>query len=203
LAPAEYDKNAVATHAVGTLKIGREVTPDHPTGLNPSTNPDAVNNGSTATGDDGTAAFARPVELGKPGSEYSIDVALSGVTAPATLCAWIDFNGNMVFDNPEERACAKPQIGDQTAKLVWAVPQAVTQKPTYARLRLSYENAAESPTGHAASGEVEDYSVTLTQKPEVDNRLPTTGSTSDDVATFALFVLIAGVFVWGRRRIIA
>jgi LPXTG-motif cell wall-anchored protein len=109
----------------------------------------------------------------------------------------------MAFDNPEERACAKPQIGDQTAKLVWSVPQTVTQKPTYARLRLSYENAAESPTGHAASGEVEDYSVTLTQKPEVNNPLPTTGNTSDDVATFALFVLIAGVFVWGRRRIIA
>jgi hypothetical protein len=203
LAPTSYDEGSVATHTTGSLKLGANVTPDYAGNFVSSTNPDAVGKGEAATGDDGTKAFAGPVALGKAGSEFSIEVAVTGVTAQAYLCSWIDFDGNGLFDNPAERACATVNPGDTTAKLAWAVPTNVTTSPTYARLRLSYDRAVDSPLGKVGSGEVEDYSVTFAAPSRTTTDLPTTGNTSDDVATFALFVLIAGVFVWGRRRIIA
>jgi len=200
LAPTSYDQGSVATHTTGSLKLGTDVTPDHASTFVAPTNPDAVKNGEAATGDDGTKAFAAPVALGKAGSEYSIEVAVTGVTAQAYLCSWIDFDGNGLFDNPSERACAIVNPGDTTAKLAWAVPSKVTTDPTYARLRLSYDSAVNSPLGKVGSGEVEDYSVTFTNNSKSISSMPTTGKSSGTPAIVALYILVIGLFVLGRRR---
>jgi LPXTG-motif cell wall-anchored protein len=200
LAPTSYDEGSVATHTTGSLKLGANVTPDYASNFVSSTNPDAVRKGEAATGDDGTTAFAAPVALGKPGSEYSIEVAVTGVTATAYLCSWIDFDGNGLFDNPAERACATVNPGDTSAKLSWVVPTKVTTGPTYARLRLSYDSAVNSPLGKVGSGEVEDYSVTFANSSESTSGLPTTGKSSGQPAVVALYVLVVGLFVLGRRR---
>lgn len=200
VAPTSYDQGSVATHTTGSLKLGTDVTPDHASTFVSPTNPDAVKNGESATGDDGTKAFATPVTLGKTGSEYSIDVVVTGVTAQAYLCSWIDFDGNGLFDNPAERACAIVNPGDTSAKLAWAVPSKVTTDPTYARLRLSYDSAVESPLGKVGSGEVEDYSVTFAGASKSTSGLPTTGKSSGMPAIVALYMLVIGLFVLGRRR---
>jgi LPXTG-motif cell wall-anchored protein len=200
LAPTTYDQGSVATHATGSLKLGTDVTPDYASNFVSPTNPDAVTKGEAATGDDGTRAFAAPVALGKAGSQYSIEVAVTGATAQAYLCSWIDFDGNGLFDNPAERACATVNPGDTTAKLAWAVPSKVTTGPTYARVRLSYDSAVNSPLGKVGSGEVEDYSVTFANSSESTSGLPTTGKSSGQPAVVALYVLVVGLFVLGRRR---
>jgi LPXTG-motif cell wall-anchored protein len=200
LAPTSYDQGSVATHTTGSLKLGANVTPDYASNFVSSTNPDAVKKGEAATGDDGTRAFAGPVALGKAGSEFSIEVAVTGVTAQAYLCSWIDFDGNGLFDNPAERACATVNPGDTTAKLAWAVPTKVTTSPTYARLRLSYDSAVNSPLGRVGSGEVEDYSVTFAGPSKTTSALPTTGKSSEMPAIVALYTLVIGLFVLGRRR---
>jgi LPXTG-motif cell wall-anchored protein len=125
---------------------------------------------------------------------------VTGVTAQAYLCSWIDFDGNGLFDNPVERACATVNPGDTTAKLAWAVPTTVTTGPTYARVRLSFDSAVNSPLGKVGSGEVEDYSVTFANNSKSNSRMPTTGKSSGTPAIVALYILVIGLFVLGRRR---
>ena len=171
LAPSVYDSADEASHTVGALKMGSVVTADQTNTLNPTTNPDSVAFGTAITADDGTTAFSGPVSIGAAGTTFTAPVSLSGVTASATLCGWIDFNRNSAFDNPSERACATPAAGATTANLTWTIPATVTSLVTYARLRLSYETAANSPLGNVSSGEVEDYSLTFAQT------IPTTTTT--------------------------
>ncbi len=168
LAPSSYDTSPTS-HVVGDLKMGSSVTADQTSTANPTTNVDAVASGSPISNvDDGTTAFASPISL-TPNGSFSATVALTGVTANATLCGWIDFNANGVFDNPSERACASPTANASSATLTWAVPAQVSPSAMYARLRFSFDSAANSPVGKLASGEIEDYSfsqsVTTTTTP--------------------------------------
>ena len=82
--------------------------------------------------------------------------------------AWIDFNGNGVFDEDERIADSLFVAGGQTATktvdLAFLVPQ--TYSPvvnTYARFRVSKEGGLEA-TGFAATGEVEDYVISSIAK---------------------------------------
>jgi len=162
LAPASYDSSP-ASHVVGSLMMGSVVTADQTTTKNPTTNPDAVSAGTAITSDDGTNAFTGSVAFGSAGQSFTATVDLLGVDQNATLCGWIDFNGNGTFDNTTERACAAPTQGSTSAQLTWTIPATVAADGvTYARLRLSYDPAANSPTGKVASGEVEDYSIQAT-----------------------------------------
>lgn len=215
-APAAYDSSNVAAHVVGSLMMGMTVTADQTSTLNPTTNPDAVAAGAATPSEDGTTAFGSTVTLGAAGSTYTVPVSLQGVEGSATLCGWIDFNGNSTFDNPSERACATPAASDTSANLVFTVPATVTANPTYARIRLSYSSAANSPLGKVDSGEVEDYRVTFASSPQVtttttvapattspnigDPSLPTTGRSIDDVSNVALIAVVVGLFLVIRRR---
>lgn len=188
LAPTSYDASP-ASHVVGNLKMGSVVTADQTSTKNPTTNSDAVSNGSVITADDGTTAFNGAVSFGSSGSTFSSTVSLDGVEATATLCGWIDFNGNGVFDNPSERACTTAAVGDTSASLVWTIPATVSSDGlTYARLRLSYDAAANSPTGKVSSGEVEDYSIAATY---AANSAQVSTSTSVPTTTLAPSTTIA------------
>ena len=177
-APAAYDSSSVAAHVVGSLMMGATVTADQTSTLNPSTNPDAVAAGAATPAEDGTTAFGSTVTLGAVGSSYTVPVSLQGVASSATLCGWIDFNGNSTFDTPSERACATPAASDTTANLVFTVPATVTTNPTYARLRLSYSSAANSPLGKVDSGEVEDYRVTFASQQSTSTSTSTSTTTT-------------------------
>jgi hypothetical protein len=82
-------------------------------------------------------------------------------TAGACLDAWIDFDGDGVFD-PEDRITQDGFIltgGDDM--LVFDVPADATLGLTYARFRVS-SACGLGPTGRAPDGEVEDYALNLT-----------------------------------------
>jgi hypothetical protein len=195
LAPSSYEGATPASHTISALKMGSVVTADQLTVLNPTTNSDAVANGTAITADDGTSNLSGNISFGAAGTTYSATVSLSGVEASATLCGWIDFNKNGTFNNPAERACASPASGATTATLTWTIPATVsTNGLTYARLRLSYEVDANLPNGSVTSGEVEDYSLTASyaaNTPTTTTVAPTTTTVAPTTTTVAPVVTIA------------
>lgn len=86
--------------------------------------------------------------------------------AGATLCGWLDINGNGTFEAGEGRSLAIPAGGPvlQNVFLSWLninTPLTVGQK-TYLRIRLTRTVSGmtiNNPTGYYNNGEVEDYQV--------------------------------------------
>ena len=106
---------------------------------------------------------SRPGNISTLSSTYSTTVALSGVTAAARLCGWVDFNKNNNFQNGFEESCVDVASGATSATLNWTGITGQTTGSTTARFRLGYTaSQVNSPTGPADSGEVEDYAVTIT-----------------------------------------
>lgn len=100
-------------------------------------------------------------------TSYSITVNITnGTGLPATLAGWIDFNGDQVFSLAERTESAVP-IGGGPVTLTWTgLSGIVANDFTYMRLRLASEaGEVASPTGAAASGEVEDYKIGITTDP--------------------------------------
>ena len=165
LVPTTYESSGVASHGVGSLKLGATVEADQASALYASTNADAVPRwtslANNAKKDDGVAAWiSSPTITFVPGEQYSTTVALSGVASSANLCAWIDFNRDENFAY-SERACAVDPVANATsATLTWTVPAVVGSGITYARVRLSYDVLTVA-TGKVGTGEVEDYSLVL------------------------------------------
>lgn len=175
LAPASYDTTATS-HVVGPLYMGASVVADQTGTMNPATNVDAFAAGADITTiDDGTTAFAGSISF-TPGGTFSAPVALTGVDAAAILCGWIDFDASGTFDSATERVCASPVSGDTSATLTWNVPATVSSSVKYARLRLSFDSAANSPVGKVGSGEVEDYSFAATVAATTTSSTSTTTS---------------------------
>ena len=80
-------------------------------------------------------------------------------TTPATLAGWIDGNANGVFD-AAERVTATVPAGSGTATYSLTFPAPTLNTETSARFRVfSGAVANPLPTGAAAGGEVEDYTV--------------------------------------------
>jgi GEVED domain/Secretion system C-terminal sorting domain len=97
----------------------------------------------------------------------------------ATLIAWLDFNGNGLFDTGE--ACQTPPVvtsmaSAQNRYLYW--PSAPTSLPygsyTYLRIRLVKASAGmtnSNPTGYYDHGETEDYRILVDSYPLTVNLL--------------------------------
>ncbi|MGB1583322.1 MAG: Ig-like domain-containing protein, partial [Solirubrobacterales bacterium] len=168
-APTSYNSTQAPAHLLTDLKLGATVDEENATVPNSTTSPVSVAAGANANGanGDGTdedAISAWPsLTTANAGSNYTVTVPISGATASGRVCGWIDFNRGGTFDNTNERACADFVSGATSVNLTWAVPaSATTAGISYARLRASYNTTqAQSPTGLADSGEVEDYTVAI------------------------------------------
>lgn len=86
----------------------------------------------------------------------------------ATVVAWLDYNGNGVFDAGEGTipATVPSSNSNQTVDLVWSgIPPTLTSGSfTYLRIRItrqSYGMDQNDPTGYYSMGEVEDYRVVV------------------------------------------
>jgi hypothetical protein len=172
MVPTSYD-NPVASHAIGSLKLGSALTADNPSSLYSTTNADAVAAGTEITAgaknlsngdvvvDDGVAQSAwSGLMNNQAGQTFTIPLTIAGVTETANLCAWIDFNRDGVF-TAGERSCASSVAAGQTsANISWTIPNDIASGPTYARVRLSYDSLP-LPSGKVGSGEVEDYSLRI------------------------------------------
>jgi uncharacterized repeat protein (TIGR01451 family) len=157
-APATYDSGTPASHQVpaaptaylGTLPPDKELAPSTPL--------DGSGDNSTGTNDEDGVTFVGGTTL-NTGATASVSVATNGT---GTLYAWIDFNGNGIFESSERItnwATGNPSTGGTTT-LTFGVPEGFTGT-TYARFRYSSDVAAANPTGSANDGEVEDYQITL------------------------------------------
>lgn len=92
------------------------------------------------------------------GSTASVDVVAS---APCTLSAWIDFQGDGDWgDAGEDLFPGGTALAAGTSSLNFAVPASAVPGPTYARFRCTTDGATGF-TGQAGDGEVEDYAVTI------------------------------------------
>ena len=108
----------------------------------------------------------------------SIVVNVQGVTLSrlAFLSAWVDFNGNGVWE-PSEKINVTGRIANGDNTISFPVPAgSKTDAPVWMRVRLSSTDNL-LPTGLAPDGEVEDYSVRLTANPyqNASNRLDVNG----------------------------
>jgi cyclophilin family peptidyl-prolyl cis-trans isomerase len=97
-----------------------------------------------------------------PGEQVILDILVSGTTK---LDAWLDINGNGVFEHPAEHINGGISIdviaGPSGTNLIsFTLPADAVLGETYARVRVS-EGGGLTPTGAADNGEVEDYAVEI------------------------------------------
>ena len=138
-----------ASHIVGTLRLGTQVTPE--LDGKPSANADADN-------DDGIMFLSDLVRVTDGGSTASIGV---NVTESALLDAWIDFNADGDWNDDGEQIGTNLAVSAGTTNILsYSVPATASLGDTFARFRLSTTGSL-SPTGAASDGEVEDYLVTV------------------------------------------
>ena len=162
--------NGGPQHAiVSGLQIGTAPDSDSDGFANGSdANSNATDDDSEGTADEGSITFGA-LETGD--TNYSLNsIAVTNTTGGnATLFGWIDFDQNGSFDE-DERATATVINGTTTANLSWSSLPGIVSGTTYARFRLaasadltagSNGGVDEASLGTAASGEVEDYQLTI------------------------------------------
>ena len=95
-------------------------------------------------------------------STYTVSATLTNNTGTfATLCGWIDFDLNGVFD-VDESTCTTVDNGATSTSLVFDVSSFNLDGSAnyYARFRIcTIANECTTPTGGAMDGEVEDYVI--------------------------------------------
>ena len=103
------------------------------------------------------------------GFPAQVTATVTNTTAnSAVLYGFLDFNGDGQFGAGETATVAVP-TGSNAVDVVldFGVVPTGAAANTYARFRLSSDQAAASPTGRASDGEVEDYPVVISV-PELD-----------------------------------
>ena len=166
-APASYDPASgdPAVHAIDSnLYIGTSFDKEFVTrGQTALANSDNLDDGLTTV----------PIFVSSSFS-YQANVKVMNKTgANATLVAWLDFNGNGVFDPSEGIVkTVANNASAQTISLFWPSPTAYstlqTGAYTYLRIRITYATnsmTVNTPTGYFNSGEVEDYRVVVNSYP--------------------------------------
>ena len=115
--------------------------------------------GVVSTGDEEGVTFSGL----QPGATGSMTVDVRNVPAAgAQLDAWIDFNGNSLFDVDEKVLSQKTVNVSDSVTFDVAVPLAAKSGDVTARIRVSQPtDGAIGPGGLAASGEVEDYAISI------------------------------------------
>ncbi|WND79810.1 GEVED domain-containing protein [Lysobacter capsici] len=188
-APATYDAVEAASHILDGIRLGASVDVDNPNVLNttpavtPSPNAVAIgadNNGAAGDGadEDGLTTPLATLHTGLIGQAYTLTPSLSGSTAAGTVCGWIDFNRNNVFE-AAEGVCNAVASGAASTALNWTVPIATTAGRSYVRLRATQGSqlTTATPTGRVDSGEVEDYMIEIKPVVRVIKQLNPTGAT--------------------------
>jgi hypothetical protein len=145
---------------LGTANIDRE---DFPFYSNRANGDDT--NGTTP--DDEEAIPGTQLLLQDSATSYSFSVPVTNTTgATTTAMAWIDFNGNLAFDNAEVDT-VRLANGATTANFNWSgfSVNFSADDTTYVRLRITsdpgFNVANPSPNANASSGEVEDHLVII------------------------------------------
>ncbi|GMV29769.1 MAG: hypothetical protein AMXMBFR59_18940 [Rhodanobacteraceae bacterium] len=119
------------------------------------------------------------------GSPANVRVNATNLTAgSATLCGFVDFNGDGDFADANETASQAVNTGTNNVQftLAFGTTPAGTAS-TYARFRLSSPTGACTPTGFGGDGEVEDYPAGVIPVDRGDLPDTTAGIGSGDYST--------------------
>ncbi len=115
-----------------------------------------------ASGDDLNGSDEDGVAFGvltRGQADVSVIVNVQNAPGGAKLDAWIDFDGNGIFD-PGDQIADSMDVVEGDNVLRFDVPASAVVGETYARFRLSSAGDL-GPTGAADDGEVEDYRVVI------------------------------------------
>lgn len=110
---------------------------------------------TSTTNNDDALGFLNPLDP----AGAKVGIIVSGVTSSARLDAWVDFNGNGVFETTEKVLDSISVINGENIVSIFT-PVGTTDKVTWSRFRLSPEGGLE-PSGLAVGGEVEDHRVQI------------------------------------------
>lgn len=141
----------------GKIFLGRLV--DKELDGQPSINADGDDNNPPATtalldDEDGVRFLANPLQAGR-----LAPVEVVSSTGGVRLDAWIDFNGNGVWE-PSEQIFTSIPLAQGTNNLSFAVPADSRIALSYSRFRVSSKGGLQ-PGGLAEDGEVEDHAILI------------------------------------------
>ena len=142
------------SHVIVTgVYLGAGVDPDNGSLQNTTATADDSSNTGLADDEDGVA-FLTPLAAGKP-ARIQVTASVAGC-----LNAWVDYNGNGVFDDSGEQIAVN-QAAAAGANLLNVTVPAGVRGVLYSRFRFTQTcgEGGENPTGPASSGEVEDYAL--------------------------------------------
>jgi hypothetical protein len=155
-APATYDPVALspAVHEVNSnLRLGATITSEY-----------SKSTSALATGDADDGLPTPSIVINNSNYLTSVNV-FNNTGASATVCAWVDFNNNGVFDPSEGVSTSVPSSSStQTVQLFWPNPTTTLTPYSYTFIRIRVTSAVNgmtvnNPTGWFDDGEVEDYRV--------------------------------------------
>ncbi|MBW1817192.1 MAG: hypothetical protein JRJ60_08525, partial [Deltaproteobacteria bacterium] len=179
-APNTYGTTLAANGARHTISSGFHMGPaiDAETDGQPGVNANGDDlNGATPDDEDGVS-ITPPLQPGS--SSNTLSIGLSGSGLSGKVDAWIDFNGNGVFDSGEHlNGGTSWDVSSGSNNFSYSIPADAVPGTTYARFRLSSAGSL-APTGSAADGEVEDYKVTIDDNPDIDIEKATNDEDADD-----------------------
>lgn len=186
-APSSYGTPSHAGTTATTLRLG--TARDGESGPIPTT--DALGDDNNGSDDEDGVTLAT---LNASDSSYSIQASSLSVanntSGPATLHAWVDFDGNGTFE-PDEYASQAVQSGNSSpdGALTWSgagVSGMSGGTTTYARFRLTTDGDinANMPGGFASDGEVEDYALAIALPTTLPPRSCANGTGTFDWSTF-------------------
>ena len=153
-----------ARHVIGGPWLGDDN--DKPDGeANGQPDPNALGDDNDGN-DDEDGAFVSTLTPGQLGSAtVHINDGAGGAVGGAWLDAWIDFNGDKVWQAGESIHSGPLPHGMNV--LTFPVPKVGTViGQTFARFRVHSGNNGLLPTGEARDGEVEDHAVEIIELPE-------------------------------------
>ena len=150
--PTLTSSNGAAHMIVPGFSLGATNRPEDDGNPTPAANGDVNDDGITFTG------------MITAGSATDVVVNAS---AAGFVDAWVDFNRNGNWDDPGEQIFSSQAVvaGDNT--LAMLAPSDAEPGTSFARFRFS-STGGLTPTGLAADGEVEDYSVIISPAIEPD-----------------------------------
>jgi len=166
-----------AKHAIdNTLYLG--TLPDAETANQPSANADGDDN----NGSDDEAGITTFAILTAGDSSYSLSSANISIAGTGTLHAWIDFNGDGNFASTEY-ANTTVTAGSLANALSWTGQSTMNAGTTFARFRFTTDTSvtANTPSGMASDGEVEDYAVTVITIPASNGGQPSPDTDGDGI----------------------
>jgi hypothetical protein len=90
----------------------------------------------------------------------AVNITYEIINAPGCVDAWIDFNGDQIWQDPAERILGTLLLLPGVYTFPVVAPIGSITRQTFARFRIS-SGGLLPPTGGAADGEVEDYRVDI------------------------------------------